>query len=124
MRKKTCLEELYEEFTPEYVTRFLRKLKPVPATDCIIWTGAIDQDGYGILKGPITRSRMCKAHRISYWIFRGPLDDEDTLNHIFKCRNKRCVNPYHLEPASRYVNTALGNIDRLGTEEEEWDDIL
>jgi len=47
------------------------------------------------------------AHRVSYVLFVGPIPDGMQLDHI--CRNRSCVNPFHLDPV-----TAHENADRAG----------
>ena len=102
-------------FTHEYVQRFWAKSQPDPESECVLWTAATDPKGYGICRGPLTKSGICKAHRISYWLVRGPiLDDGD-----HQCRNTSCVNPYHLREMSRSMNTALGTMDRGSIEADE-----
>ena len=67
--------------------------------ECWRWTAAIDKHGYGrFSKG----GRMRLAHRMSYEGLVGPIPQGMDLDHL--CRNRACVNPYHLEPVSRSVN--------------------
>jgi hypothetical protein len=42
------------------------------------------------------------AHRFSYLIVKGPIQDGLDLDHV--CRNRACVNPDHLRPVSRREN--------------------
>lgn len=64
-------------------------------TDCIVWTGAIDRDGYGTLG-----SR--RAHRIAYEKAHGPIPEGMTVDHL--CFNPPCVNPAHLRLLTRSEN--------------------
>lgn len=62
------------------------------STGCWNWIGRIER-GYGTIN--ICNDRFA-AHRMSYELFRRetiPLDM--TIDHL--CRNRVCVNPYHLE---------------------------
>jgi hypothetical protein len=97
-------------FSYEYVRRFLEKCEPDPDSECINWIGYKDRKGYGQVRGPITRGQVCKAHRVSHWIFRGPLMEDETADHI--CGNPSCVNPYHIRELDRSINTSLGNINQ------------
>lgn len=71
--------------------------------DCIIFKGQLDKDGYGTLSiGPSNQ----KAHRMAWRLFKGPLKQDDTIDHL--CRNKACINVEHMEPVSAAVNTMRG----------------
>lgn len=59
---------------------------------CWEWQGALDKDGYGWFS---FKGKNCKAHRASYKLFVGKLDSSLQIDHL--CRNRRCVNPHHLE---------------------------
>mgnify|MGYP001567602455 CR=1 FL=1 len=77
---------------------------------CWWWRDRIDQDGYGICTVPGTadhKPRRLRAHRVSYQLFVGLIEPDMVLDHL--CRNRRCVNPAHLEPITRKENTLRGN---------------
>ena len=59
---------------------------------CWNWKAATYRDGYGIfgLDGGVVR-----AHRLAYELLVGEIPIDKELHHI--CKNKLCVNPYHLE---------------------------
>jgi len=65
--------------------------------DCWPWPGYVAPDGYARTAPPGT-SRKTTAHRVAYELLVGPVPDGAQLDHL--CRNKRCVNPWHLEPVS------------------------
>lgn len=71
---------------------------------CWLWTGYIDRDGYG--RARVTHLGEELAHRVVYAFVNGPVPDGLTLDHA--CRVRRCVNPAHLEPVTRGVNTLRG----------------
>lgn len=74
-----------------------------PATGCWNWMHAIDPTGYGRVK----RSRRADmAHRVSYEMFVGAIPAGLHLDHL--CRNRRCVNPHHLEAVSQRTNILRG----------------
>ena len=78
--------------------------KLVHKTDsCWEWTSAIDNYGYGIiqLSKPVRINK--KAHRVSYELSVGPIPDDMTIDHL--CRNKKCVNPSHLEVVTASENS-------------------
>ncbi len=74
---------------------------------CWIWTGTITNVGYGIFS-PI--GRRCAAHRWSYEQLIGPIPEGLELDHL--CRNRRCVNPMHLEPVTHRENIMRGTSPR------------
>lgn len=62
---------------------------------CWIYTGSINNRGYGTILGRA-------AHRYFYERIVGPIPDGLRLDHI--CRTKACVNPAHLEPVTDSEN--------------------
>lgn len=76
----------------------------VDASGCWNWTGTLSPRGYGTLHVGATSKR---AHRISYEVHRGPIPEGLTLDHL--CRNRKCINPAHLEIVTAGVNTLRGD---------------
>ena len=71
--------------------------------ECWPWRGSMFTNGYGrfLLDG-----REVVAHRVVYELMRGPLLPGFVLDHV--CRNRRCVNPDHLEVVTNAVNVLRG----------------
>lgn len=90
--------------------RFAKKIEVITESGCWIWMGALSSNGYGnVHMRPIGN---VVAHRIVYQEVRGFIPDGLDLDHL--CRVRCCVNPYHLEPVSRFENLRRGGvIDRL-----------
>lgn len=78
---------------------FIRKASLPAPNGCWIWLGTIDKYGYAKL-GSTHFGR--KAHRASYTVFKGPIPDGLEVDHV--CREKRCVNPEHLEAVTHDEN--------------------
>lgn len=77
--------------------RFLSKV--VLSQGCWLWGGYLEENGYGRLT---VDGKPAWAHRVAYELFVGPVPEGMELDHL--CRNRRCVNPRHLEPVSHQEN--------------------
>lgn len=71
---------------------------------CWNWIGYVSPRGYGMYS-------LCGqpnyAHRVIYAHAVGDLVDGLEIDHL--CRNRRCVNPEHLEQVTRAENQRRGN---------------
>lgn len=61
------------------------------ASGCWEWQGAIGLNGYGYSAW----AGQKLAHRMSYEAHVGPIPEGFHVDHV--CRNRKCVNPAHLE---------------------------
>lgn len=78
---------------------------------CWHFLGSIAKSGYGVVSiANGKRSKVMLAHRVSYLIFNGKLEEGLVIDHI--CRNRKCVNPDHLRQVTRNENV-LENSESL-----------
>ena len=89
--KRYILGHHSRKTTPEYLVN--------EETGCWEWQGFCTKKGYGhkSYKGTTVR-----AHRHYYEKLVGPVPDGLVLDHL--CKNKKCVNPTHLEPVTNKEN--------------------
>lgn len=82
--------------------RFWSKVALANPNDCWNWTAGLF-DGYGEFR---LNATMVRAHRLAYEILIGPIPNALTIDHL--CRNRKCVNPFHLEPVTHKENILRG----------------
>lgn len=85
------------------IDRLMARVK-VSASGCWEWQGSLNIGGYGVIgtdemDGFYT---MRLAHRVARTLLRGPIPRALVLDHL--CRNRKCVNPDHIEPVTTAVN--------------------
>ena len=89
----------------ELIQRFHEKWELDISTGCWNWIAATAGRGYGQLKIPGTRKQIY-AHRLSYLIHYGKLDDAMFVCHA--CDNPSCVKPGHL-----FLGTSKDNLQDM-----------
>ena len=82
------------------VQRFWAKVEKTAT--CWNWRGGCNGNGYGRF---CYHGQRC-AHRLAYELLVGPIPEGMQLDHL--CRNRRCVNPAHLEPVTCRENILRG----------------
>ncbi|WP_409521467.1 HNH endonuclease signature motif containing protein [Novosphingobium sp.] len=84
--------------------RYETKIDRETSSGCWIFTGSVTANGYGrVWNG----TKTDWAHRVYYRLVRGEIPSGLVLDHL--CRNRRCVNPSHLEAVSDRENTIRGD---------------
>lgn len=74
-----------------------------PVTECWVWNKGRFSSGYGAL---YVGSNNKPAHRIGYELLIGPIPEGLELDHL--CRNRPCVNPWHMEAVTHEENVRRG----------------
>lgn len=94
-----CLRPEHLVATPE--ERFWSKVEKTDG--CWNWSGRLNDSGYGVFTIGGKDKFTAPAHRWSYELLAGPIPDGLDIDHV--CRNRACVNPVHLRPATKKQNT-------------------
>lgn len=68
--------------------------------DCWDWTGSMYSNGYGRVRCAPNSGAL--VHRVAYTLWVGPIPEGLTIDHL--CRNRRCINPVHLEAVTLTEN--------------------
>ncbi len=77
--------------------------------ECWDWLGTINKDGYGQVNvRRLGKWTTTTAHRFSYDLHIGMVNDGLHIDHL--CKNRRCVNPDHLEAITRQENVNRSTI--------------
>ena len=95
--KKTILERFWEKVSI-----------PENPNGCWIWQAGCLK-GYGAFSNG---KKQIAAHKFAYEQLFGVVPNGMELDHL--CRNKRCVNPNHLETVLHIENMSRGKLGKLG----------
>ena len=71
--------------------------------ECWPWVASCVQDGYGQFW---LNGTQAKSHRVAYELIVGQIPAGLTIDHL--CRNRSCVNPFHMEAVTHRENIMRG----------------
>jgi hypothetical protein len=94
--------------------KFLTYVDQSGPSGCWLWVGCVTHNGYGRVS---YRGRLLLAHRAALLLLRQvemPRGVAVQVDHL--CRNRRCVNPDHLEIVAHGENLRRSRVARWGTE--------
>lgn len=82
--------------------RFEEKFIPEPMSGCWLWTGSLNNKGYGQFRINYPPKKLWLAHRWLYTQLMGEIPTGLVLRH--SCDTPACVNPDHLETGTNSDN--------------------
>jgi len=71
----------------------------IPFSGCHVWTGCVDDKGYGMM---MVNKKGQKAHRVAWELYRSKIPKGKHVLH--KCHTRPCVNPDHLHLGTHQEN--------------------
>ena len=81
----------------------IKHIKINDNSKCWEWIAYLDKDGYGKITVKVNNKiKGWLAHRVIYILLKGEIPIGLQLDHL--CKNKKCVNPDHLEPVTQLEN--------------------
>lgn len=86
-----------DEISPAVLERFRARLRRDPS-GCLVWTGARNGNGYGVVRiGFGRKGRIVLAHRLAYAIAHGSAPADRVIDHRADlCVSRACCDDPHL----------------------------
>jgi len=94
-----CIFDNQKEWMKRFNSKYI-----ILKNGCWEWQDTISSiTGYGRIW---KNGKNVMAHRFSYEFFNGPIPEKMTIDHL--CKNRKCVNPFHLDLVTRHENASRG----------------
>lgn len=95
------------EFFARMRARILRNCERIAGCDCLLWTGARNNKGYGVMsvRIPGVGHRKILAHRAAWEAFRERKMPRGRVGaHSYKCVSQACANWEHVRATTQSYN--------------------
>ena len=99
------------ELDEKDLNRLFDKVNVGLPSECWEWQASTISGGYGQFR---FEGKKYQAHRFMFSLINGGVDKTKVLDHL--CRNRACVNPFHMEEVSNEENLLRGEINTNKTE--------
>lgn len=94
--------------SPSILDRFWARVEKNPSPDgCWTWLGRVNNAGYGSIRIMGRAASPMLVHHFAYELLVGSIPQGGEIDHL--CKNRRCVNPTHLEVVTHSENCKRGN---------------
>lgn len=101
--------------TVHAIVRLIKNTLVNSENNCWEYSKYIAPNGYASVATSGSTSEL--AHRLSYRYFIGDIPRGKQIDHL--CRNRKCVNPAHLEAVTQRENIRRGALTKLSLEDTD-----
>ncbi len=105
---RSCTEN--NKIRKPILERFWEKVYIDKPSSCWKWIAGCTEKGYGHFN--IAYKENAKAHKFAFELFFGEVPIGLELDHL--CRNRNCINPFHLEIVTHQENMRRGHFVGTG----------
>mgnify|MGYP004458117423 CR=1 FL=1 len=93
-----------------YTSTMIGRTYMFPSDPCMIWLGAVDEDGYGRIRVPQCATVDKPSVILSRFVYQHLVEDVDPdLEIHHQCGEPSCINTRHLSPLTPTRNKEIGD---------------